>query len=35
MTNLGDRVRLVLMGDTRVGKTAILNRFLLNTFKVL
>ena len=29
-----DRLRLVVMGDARVGKSAILTRFLYNTVKV-
>ena len=29
-----DRIRVVVMGDTRVGKSAILTRFLYNTVKV-
>jgi hypothetical protein len=29
-----DRIRVVVMGDTRVGKSAILTRFLYNTIKV-
>ena len=29
-----DRIRVVVMGDTRVGKSAILTRFLYNNVKV-
>ena len=29
------RIRVVVMGDNKVGKTAILQRFLYNSFKVL
>ena len=30
----GDRIRVVIMGDNRVGKSAILERLLRNTFQV-
>ena len=30
----GDRIRVVVMGDNRVGKSAILERLLRNSFKV-
>ena len=30
----GQRIRVVVMGDSRVGKSAILERFLKNSFKV-
>ena len=30
----GQRIRVVVMGDNRVGKSAILERFLKNTFQV-
>ena len=29
------RIRVVVMGDNKVGKTAILQRFLYNSFKVV
>jgi GTPase SAR1 family protein len=35
MASEEDRIRVVMMGDNRVGKSAILNRFLNNTFKVI
>ena len=34
MASEEDRIRVVVMGDSRVGKSAILNRFLNNTFQV-
>ena len=30
----GDRIRVVVMGDSRVGKSAILERLLRNSFQV-
>ena len=34
MASEEDRIRVVVIGDNRVGKSAILNRFLNNTFLV-
>ena len=34
MSDEGDRIRMVIMGDTKVGKTSILKRFINNTFQV-
>ena len=30
----GERIRVVVMGDNRVGKSSILERFLRNSFEV-
>ena len=35
MASEEDRIRVVVIGDNRVGKSAILNRFLNNTFQVM
>ena len=34
MSEEGERIRMVVMGDAKVGKSSILNRFINNSFEV-